>query len=95
MPHKVLHNKGYGEFKLSDEVNRKLWKLGIHPSSVKRHDPRLISIVEDIGLDRAGGPLSSLKIETIDCDLYYICTYNGSESVVSITSHVWINATHC
>jgi hypothetical protein len=94
MSHKVLYNKGYGEFKLSDEVNRKLCKLGIDPHSVKRHDVRLISIVEEIGLDKASGPLSNLRIETIDCDLYYIYNYNGFESIVPMTSHNWINATH-
>ncbi len=94
MPHKILYNKGYGEFKLSDEVNRKLWKLGISPNSVKRHDVRLVSIVEEIGLERASGPLSNLCIETINCDLYYIYNYNGFESIVPITAHNWINATH-
>ena len=93
MYYKVLYNKGYGGFCFSDEARQRLKEIGLDTYTVRRHDPRLISIVEEIGLERASGSYSNLQIAEIDYNLYQIREYDGSEKIVVPNDLEWTDAT--
>jgi hypothetical protein len=93
MPHEVLYNKSYGFFQLSEEVERILSLLDLDPYTIPRHDPRLIDIVKEIGIENAGAPGTSLEMTTIDSDQYIITEYDGSETVCEPQDLCWIDAT--
>jgi hypothetical protein len=89
MANKVLYadvgDHGWGTFCLSDFAAREL------PDDVERHDPRLISVVERIGLRKASGQPGVLQIKVIKGDRYRIKEYHGFEEVVTPeTDKGWI-----
>jgi hypothetical protein len=93
MNRKVLHSQSPGWFSLSEEAEQRLMDIGLDPETVKRHDPRLISIVEELGLERASGPYSELHIAEIYCDLYYIDSdHSGAEAVITPDDFEWIDS---
>lgn len=93
VPHKVLYNASYGGFSLSEEMERILNHLGLDPYTIARHDPRLIDLVQEIGIENAAAPGCNLEIANIDSDQYRIEEYDGFETVVEPQDLFWINAT--
>ncbi len=93
VPHKVLYNASYGGFSLSEEMERILNHLGLDPDTIARHDPRLIDLVQEIGIENAGAPNCNLEIATIDSDQYRIEEYDGLETVVEPQDLFWTDAT--
>lgn len=92
MPRKVIINTNFGGFSLSKEVEKlyleatkgTICREHCHFSaSVQRDDPVLIQIIEDIGLENAGGRSSILKIvelpDDVPADGWMIMEYDGSE----------------
>lgn len=96
-PYKVVYNKSYGGFGLSDEgraLFRKLYfekhRKHFHDDSdefdviedfVKRHDPLLVQVVETLG-ERASASICTLVIKTLKLgNRYYITEYDGRETV--------------
>jgi hypothetical protein len=78
---KVVYNAEYGGFSLSNEANARLASLGCdNPRDLSRHDPRLVSIVEEMG-HAAGSPMSSLRIVHMVGSVYRIQSYDGLERV--------------
>lgn len=76
---KVVINRDWGGFELSDIA---LDLLGIQFSSqIERNDPRLVDVVEKLGIE-AGTKYSSLLIVEIPDDMpYYIEEYDGLETI--------------
>ena len=52
-------------------------------TNIERHDPDLISIVEELGTEKASGRCARLKIEDIGEEHYHIDEYDGYESVIT------------
>jgi hypothetical protein len=88
MTQKIAINTDFGGFGLSDEAID-LYKVltGIPPVDdlyyweLKRNDPVLIQIIEQLG-DSAGGKYSSIKVVEIPDDVeWHIHEYDGMEHV--------------
>lgn len=83
---KVVLNNCWGGFSLSDEAKDMFVSLGGDPKqvdrfSVDRTDPKLVEVVEKLGL-RANGECADLKIVDIPEDIeYYIDDYDGVETI--------------
>ena len=83
---KVVLNNCWGGFSLSDEAKDMFVSLGGDPKqvdrfSVARTDPKLVEVVEKLGL-RANGECADLKIVDIPEDIeYYIDDYDGVETI--------------
>lgn len=74
---------------VSDSELNRSFGLGQYPNVV-RHDPVLVRVVEELG-ERASGPYATLQIvELPDGTEYRIDEYDGSESVETRDSYVWI-----
>ena len=56
---------------------------------IARHDPILVKVVEELGVEKAGGSLSNLKIAEVDGP-YRIDEYDGFESVETPNSYDWV-----
>lgn len=90
---RIVINCDYGGFSLSDEANR-LYRerVGISPDDenfwdhdIKRDDPYLVRIVEELG-ERADGDFATLKIVEIPADVdWQLEEYDGIE---------WISEKH-
>ena len=79
---KILINNTYGGFGLSDAVYEKIG----NDWDGSRDDPKLISAVEELGLEESGGYCAKLAIveipdEATDWD---IDEYDGWESVIYV-----------
>ena len=83
---KVVLNNCWGGFSLSDEAKDMFVSLGGDPKhvdrfSVDRTAPKLVEVVEKLGL-RANGECADLKIVDIPEDIeYYIDDYDGVETI--------------
>jgi len=76
---KIVINYNYGGFGLSDEELKIIGAEWAH--EVLRNDPKLIKIVEESG-QKAGGPLSSLKVVEIPDGVNWVLEeYDGAEWV--------------
>ena len=82
---KLVINKCYGGFSLSDYAVKKLGLSSCH-EGIDRDDPRLIELIETEGSDAISGSFATLRI----CELpdnttdYEIEEYDGAESVVYV-----------
>lgn len=95
MATKVLYNACYGGFSFSKEAAAALREVGVDVgeyghSDVARHDPRVIAVVECLGLKNSSGGCADLRIATIEGDRYRIDEYDGSESVMEPDDYEWI-----
>lgn len=97
MEYKVAYNACYGGYNFSDKAiewfNQEYgtnYQYRHELADLPRHDPRIIECIETLGSD-AGGSCSHLKIKVIDCPMYFIDEYDGSESVVEPDTLNWIN----
>lgn len=85
---KVVYNSEYGGFCLSKQALDLLISKGVSISEiedykygkVKRHDPKLVSVVEQLG-DEASSDISSLKIYNLNGNQYRIMNYDGLETI--------------
>ena len=90
MRHKIVINRCYGGFGLSDEANKWLWNAGVSADEpLERHDPRLVRCVEALGSRKASGKYADLRIDEIDEDKYRVCEYDGYEWVETPSSIRW------
>lgn len=94
MARKIVINRGYGGFSLSDQV-KNLYMLATKDvprfkgwyfdQDVSREDPILIEIIERVGLEHSRGNFATLKIIELPADLlpdnYEIHDYDGIEWV--------------
>jgi hypothetical protein len=89
---KVLINNCYGGFSLNEELQEKIAnELGLESTYetlyLERHDPVMIKIVEEHGLEKSGGFSAELKIvEVPDGCRYSIHEYDGMEYI----QHTWV-----
>jgi hypothetical protein len=89
---KIVINKSFGGFSLSQKaIDRYLQLSGknhINDYDVKRDDPYLIRIVEELG-KKVNNRFSELKIVEIPDDIEWdICEYDGQEWVAE-KHRVW------
>ena len=86
---KVLINTCYGGFSVSKEVYERMGKeydgFG-YAFDGERTNPDLISIVEEIGSERASGSCANLRVVDIpeEATDWRIDEYDGSESIVYV-----------
>lgn len=80
---KVVINRCYGGFGLSKKAIAlmKEYRKEYDYSTIERHDPVLVRVVEELG-DEANGECSKLKVEEITFG-YAINDYDGKETVDS------------
>ena len=92
---KVVINSCFGGFSLSKEAMQYLVdKYGVESFkygyvNLKRHDKRLIEVVELLG-DKANGMCAKLTIKEIPSNLYRIDKYDGYESIKTPDTVDWI-----
>lgn len=60
-----------------------------HEDGMKRHDPDLIRVIEELG-SPAGSPYSDLKIAEISGRAYRIDEYDGWETIAEPDDYNWI-----
>ena len=81
---KIVINACHGGYCLSESAYEKLgleWDGFGFAYSIERDDPRLVSIVEELGI-KAGGSYSDLKVVEIPDDItWHIEDYDGLEWV--------------
>ena len=82
---KIVINKSYGRFNLSDaamrEYEKRTGQKSVFPEDILRNDPRLIAIVEEMG-EAAYAGYDRLKIVEIPDDVEWeICDSGGYEWV--------------
>ena len=100
---KIAFNNSCGGFHLSDKavqayINASVQALrktipsdhAIRYGEIARHDPILISVIEQLGKD-ASAEGSEIRIREVPGDLYRIDTYDGNEEVFWPTEN-WIYA---
>jgi hypothetical protein len=82
---KVVINKCYGGFSLSEKAYKELGLKGPYDyHGIERHDPRLVEIVGRLGKESFGG-LAELKVVEIPDDVKYeICEYDGIEWIAEV-----------
>lgn len=61
----------------------------LYSGDMRRHDPILVKVVEQLG-DAANGMCAKLRIYETDSDRYIIEEYDGNESVVVSYDNSWI-----
>ena len=96
MNYKVVANRCYGGFSLSEEAearyNQYAEAAGIPPFDIydtPRHCPFLIQVVEELGA-KADGLCSDLEVVGIEGNQYRIEDHDGMESVATPESQTWI-----
>ena len=94
MKNKVVYNDSYGGFSLSKAARKYLAGFGIsedvHDYDIKRHDPRLVQVVENLGI-AANGECADLQIMDIHDECrYHIEEYDGLETVTTPQNTAWI-----
>lgn len=91
---KVVFNECFGGFGLSEKAHdlyKKKTGRKLDEFTVKRHDPALVEVVEELG-DEANDRFSMLRIAEIKGDLYRIDEYDGYESVEEPEDIEWEHA---
>ena len=97
---KVVLNVSYGGFSLSKKACEYLSEkynlnfqsfsnLYVLERKLKRHDPRLVEVVQVLG-DKASGICAQLSIVEIEGSTYRIEDYDGCESVITPEDQTWI-----
>ena len=94
MDNKVVYNDCYGGFGLSKAARVYLAGFGISEDvceyEIKRHDPRLVQVVERLGI-AAWGECADLQIMNIGSeDRYNIDEYDGLETVATPDNTAWV-----
>lgn len=90
MKNKIVINRCYGGFGLSDEAKKWLKEAGVSADEpLERHDQRLVRCVKTLGSRKASGKYADLHIEEIDEDKYRVCEYDGYEWVETPSSIRW------
>ena len=86
MPRKIVINKCFGGFSLSEQVialYQERTGKNLRQFEAVRDDPDLISVIEEIGLDKASGTYGKLVIVEIPDDVpedgWDIHDYDGAE----------------
>jgi len=94
--HKVVINRDYGGFGLSDLAKRWIMEKYVKTGKVDketafecRHGEALVSCVETLGT-RANDSFADLVVVEIDSDRYRIDEYDGLETVYTPDDEVWI-----
>ena len=90
--YKVVVNRCYGGFGLSEEAQKQLdTHKGKHISEydIPRHDKDLVAIVEELG-DKASDKYADLEIAQIKSNKYNIREYDGMEYVETPDSIDWV-----
>lgn len=104
MPHKIVINRCFGGFALSDAAKVILCGLGVlryeddyeekpglyYEYNIPRHHSDLVRVVELLGEKEAGGNYSRLVVHTLCGDRYQIRDYDGQESAVEPETQDWI-----
>lgn len=91
---KIAYNACYGGFSLSEKAILRLKELGVEYKTdydfdcMKRHDPRLIQVIEELGEEASGG-CAELEICEIEGKLYRISEYDKMESVETPDTTEW------
>jgi hypothetical protein len=88
MKTKVLYNASFGEFSFSALATAELRKIGIEVRENgcyrgSRHDPRLIEVIERLGLKESSGRYARLAIFEFEGRRYRIDECDGMESVIT------------
>jgi len=83
---KIVINKCFGGFCLSDEAFNILKEKGVQIDSVygeiERNNPFLVEVVEQLGKKANGGGVANLKVVEIPEDVkWYVEEYDGYERV--------------
>ena len=64
------------------------WSASFYPSTLERHAELLVECIEAVGLDKAGGEFSELRIIEVQ-DKYRIDEYDGYETVETPETISW------
>ena len=90
---KVVINRKYGVFALSRAgilLYEKLSDRTFDEFEVKRHDPFLIQVVEQLGTKANADEYTDLDIVNITGNKYKIDEYDGAEKVITPESIKWV-----
>jgi hypothetical protein len=88
---KIVVNQSHGVFKLSEQAENLLKERNYDNSHAEtwRTDPILISVIEELGSEKASGEWARIKIIEIPNDVdWTISDYDGIERVVE-THRSW------
>jgi hypothetical protein len=95
---RIVYNTDWGGYGLSDKAIKRYWEIKGEPEpedwtkreDFKRHDPILLQVIDEIGLDAASGNWAELAITELPRGTkYYIKEYDGYECVVTPKDIKW------
>jgi hypothetical protein len=94
--YKVVYNRSYGGFSISNVALELLKQRGINTNTyctnIPRHHPELVAIVEILGR-MANSDNNELEVKTVSGP-YIIDEYDGLESVLQKQDIKWIDPTN-
>lgn len=86
----LVESESYGRLKF---FHIKVNEEEIYSDDIKRHDPILVEVVEELGSERASGFCAKLAIREISGNTYLIDDYDGKETVETpYDDRDWITA---
>ena len=82
---KIVINRCYGGFSVSDEVCKEMGLDYPHQAEEYRTDPKLIELVETLG-EKANGSYARLQVVEIPDEAtdYYIEDYDGVNTIIYV-----------
>jgi len=89
---KVAINKDYGGFGLSKAAYKELgleWDGYGKAYQDKRTDPKLIAVIEKLGVQKASGPSSSIKVIDIPDDVKWTIEQCDGKEWVAEEHSIW------
>lgn len=93
---RVVYNADWGGFGLSEKAERRLEELkgaavdSIDLWDLPRHDPDLLRVVDELGVDEASDDWACLRIAEVAGDRYIIDEYDGVEKVITPEAINWV-----
>ena len=94
---RIVYNSSHGGFGISDKASERYWEIKGQPKpnnwwdcDIKRDDPILLQVIDEIGIEAASGQWSDLAITELPRGTKYIVhEYDGLEEIWTDDNMYW------